>query len=206
LTTDLSWSRTDDESQQTRRTSNNLGLAVTWPVAPALQLQQSVVVSRLSDRELNQTSKALAVMLGATGNPIPTLTIELQVSDRRVSQEAGTGFSRFQDSVLDLGWRPVPLISLQSEVRYSARARGDWLTRNSTSWEPFSGGSFKTRLTASQYRDTRTGETQRGGGIAAEWGVRSNLTLRGSMESVFYKTAGQGNSPLNSEVSGTWRF
>ncbi len=206
LLSTLSWSRVRDESPGVDKTSNSLSLGSIWKAAPALSLNQRVTSAWLEDRVANQTATSLVVVTSITGEPVPTVSLELAQSERWVSREAGTGFSRFDDTSFTVGWRPVPLISLQSMVRYQLRDSGEWLTRNSISWEPFSAGSVKTGFSAYHFRDTRTQETQRGGGVQVEWAARPSLTIRGNIEAVALEVAHERNSPLNMEIRGIWRY
>lgn len=206
LLMDLSWTRAHDHGEELGRTSNAVALGATWPALPALRFRSQVSAGRLRDREVGQTSSSLVVTSAASGSPIPNLSIDLEWTDRWVSQEAGAGYSRFRDSSATLAWRPVPLVSLESQVRYEARSKGEWLTRNTVSWTPLSAGTFRTRLSASHYHDTRADETQRSGGGQIEWDATPNLSFQGSLESLALTTRGQQNSPTNAAARGTLRF
>ncbi len=206
LETQLSWTRIRDESPGVEKTSNSISLGSIFRAAPSLRLSQRVTGSKLTDEAADRTSNSVVLVTSVVGEPVPSMSLDLEQSERWVSQEAGTGFSRFDDTSLTLGWRPVPLISLSSMIRYQVRDGGDWFTRNSISWEPLSEGSVKVGFSAHHFRDTRASETQRGGGAQLEWAARPSLTLQGSVQAVVLKTAQQKNSPLNTEIRGIWRF
>jgi hypothetical protein len=202
----LFWTRVQDHSTGTEKTSNSLSLGYTWPAAPSLRIDQRITGARLRDRAGDRTSRSLIVVTSITGDPVPALSLDLQQSERWVSQEAGAGFSRFGDTALTIGWRPVPLVLFQSLIRYELRDKGDWLTRYSVNWDPLSEGDLKVGLGAHHFRDTRASETQRGGGLQLEWKARPSLTFLGSVQAVRLEAASQENSPLNTEIKGIWRF
>jgi hypothetical protein len=202
----LFWTRVHDQSTGTEKTSNSLSLGYTWPAAPSLRIDQRITGARLRDRVADRTSKSLILVTSVTGEPVPTLSVDLQQSERWVSQEAGTGFSRFGDTSLTIGWRPVPLVLFQSLIHHEMRDKGDWLTRHSINWDPLSEGDLKVGLGVHHFRDTRASETQRGGGIQFEWAARPSLTFGGSVQAVRLRAASQENSPLNTEIKGIWRF
>ncbi len=206
LASTLSWSKVHDRSPGVEKTSNSISLGHVWNAAPSLRLNQRVTGSRLTDEVAERTATSLVVVTSVVGEPTPALSLDLQESERWVSQEAGTGFSRFDDTSFTVGWRPVPLIFIQSMIRYQVRETGDWLTRNSITWEPLSGGSFKAGLSAHHFRDTRTRETQRGGGFQFEWAARPGLTIQGNVEALALEAAEQENSPVNTEIRGIWRY
>ncbi len=206
LVSTLSWSRVRDHSPGVEKTSNSLSLGSNWNAAPALRLNQRVIGAQLDDQAAKRTATSLVVSISVIGEPTQAISLDFAESERWVSQEAGTGFSRFSDTSLTLGLRPVPLISLQSMVRYQMRGSGHWLTRNSIVWELLSGGDLKAGLSARHFRDTRTQETQQGAGVQFEWAARPSLTIRGNVEAVTLKTARQENSPLNAEIRGIWRY
>jgi hypothetical protein len=202
----LSWARNDDRSAGIDRTSNSASLGYSWPAAPSLRLDQRVTGARLNGDAGDLRSTSLALLTRITAEVVPGLTVDLEQNERWVSQEAGVGFSRFEDTSLSVGWRPAPLIGLQSSVRYQMRDQGDWLTRNSITWDPLTEGDFKLGFGAHHYRDTRASETQRGGGVRFEWEARPSLAFAGSVEAVRLEASSQKNAPINSELKGTWRF
>ncbi len=206
LVSTLSWSRVDDRSGENDKLSNSISLGYSLPAAPSLRIDQRITTGRLLDYAADRTSTSLTAVTSITGAPVPSITLDLQQSERWVSQEAGTGFSRFDDTSLTLGWRPVPLIVLQSAIRYQLRDRGDWLVQSSATWEPLSEGTLSMGLSANHLRDTRANETQRGGGVHLEWRLRPNLTLQGNLEAVGLKKANQHDSPLNTDLRGILRF
>lgn len=142
----------------------------------------------------------------AIGDPVPSLTVDLEWSDRWVSTEAGSGFSRFDDTNLNLTWNPVPRISLSSEDRYELRDRSDWTGRQTADWTALTGGSVKVDLNVNVYRDTGTADTQKGVGAQFTWAARPSLSFNGGVESTVFTTAGQRNSPVNVDLRGNWRF
>lgn len=202
----LSWSRTQDRSNTNDKVSQSLSAGYTWPAAPALRIDQRVTTSRLTDRAADLTSTSLTVTTSATGSPIPSINMDLQQSERWVSREAGTGFSRYSDTSLTVGWRPVPLIAFQSAIRYQLRDEGDWLIQNMATWEPLSEGTLRLGLSANHLRDTRASETQGSGGIRLEWDARTSLTLQGEVQAVGLRREGRRDSPLNTDLRGIWRF
>jgi hypothetical protein len=202
----LSWGRTQDQSGSNDRVSNSVSAGYTWPAAPALRIDQRVMTSRLLDRAADLTATSLTVTTSAMGSPVPSINLDLQQSERWASQEAGTGFSRFSDTSLTVGWRPAPLVSVQSAIRYQLRDRGDWLIQSAATWEPLSEGSLRMGLSANHLRDTRANETQRGGAVRLEWSARANLTLQGEVQAVGLRRAGQKDSPVNTDLRGIWRF
>ncbi len=206
LVLDLGWERVTDQGAQIDKLSHNVSAGASWAAAPALQIRPRVSVARLTDRLRGITSRALAVTTTATGEPVRTVTLDLDWSDRWVSEQAGAGFTRFSSMALNLGWRPAPYFSIESQARYELRNRGDWITRNTVSWAPLSEGTLKLRLNASHYRETRTQQTQKSGGAQMEWEARSDLTLVSGVEYLVYEAAGQKNTPVNVELRGNWRF
>jgi hypothetical protein len=203
---DLTWSRIRDDSDRLQKTTNSVDLGAVWPAAPALEIHQRIGVGWLDDRGRQTTSTSVFTNTSATGAPLPNVTLDLARTDRWVSAEAGAGFSRFNDTVVTLGWRPMPLVSFQSDLHYQVRAMGEWITRQSLTWEPISRGSVRLAFNAVHYRDTQARETQRTGGADFEWAARPSLTFRGTVQSSVFTTAGQENSPVNTEIRGTWRF
>jgi len=203
---DLSWLRTQDQGGGLNKTSNSFTLGSYWPAAPALQLGQRVSVGWLNDFALGTGSTSMMVSASATGQPIRSVVIDLQWNDRWVTQSAGTGFTRYNDTSATLGWRPVPLVSLQSQVRYQVRDEGEWISRSSATWSPLSRGRIRAQFFLSHFRDVRSNETQESGGIRLEMDMRRNLKLEGSAQAMTFRTAGQENTPLNTEIRGTWRF
>jgi hypothetical protein len=202
----LSWSRVDDRSGENDKLSNSVSLGYTWPAAPLLRIDQRITTARLADYAADRTSTSLTAVTTVNGAPVPSISLNLQQSERWVSEEAGTGFSRFDDTSLTVGWRPVPLIMLQSAIRYQLRDRGDWLIQSSATWEPLSEGTVSMGLSANHLRDTRANETQRGGGVRLEWRARPSLTLQGNLEALGLKRASAKDSPLNTELRGILRF
>jgi hypothetical protein len=206
LLLNLSWSRERDRGSGLNRRSSSMAFGADWRAAPALRLHQQVSYGRLSDYADPGTSASMVVMTSADGAPFSAMTVGLQRTDRWVSREAGAGFTRFNDTSAIIGLRPLPLISLESQVRYEARDRGEWITRNTVSWTPLPGGTIKMLLHASHYRETRAQLTQREAGTQIDWAATPVLTLRGNVETVALEQAGQKNSPLNVGLSGIWRF
>jgi hypothetical protein len=206
LAFDLFLSRVRDEGQGSDKTTKNASLGADLPVAPALRFQQRVSVGRLADRSAGLGSTSLATSTSATGQPVPSVNFTVGSTQRWVSREAGTGYSRFNDTTVNLVWRPVPFISFESQLQYELRETGDWITRNSVGWSPLNRGNLKIRLNASHYRETLIDQTQRSGGIQLEWAGRPGLALQAGMEQVVLTAPGQKLSPLNMDLRGRWRF
>lgn len=206
LAWDLSWGRTRSQGQGLDRVSNSLGFGARWRIAPALELHQRVTAGRLSDDVISGTANSIALVTTVNAAPYSGLTINLQRTHRRVSRQAGAGYTSFDDTNAEVGWRPVPLILVESEVVYQARAMRDWITRNAVTWTPLSEGRVQMHLSAGHYRETRNATTQRSGGVAVDWAASPKLMVRGSVESVVLRQSGQENRPVNVQVNGSWRF
>jgi hypothetical protein len=206
LAGDLSWGRTRNQGKGLDRVSNNLGLGVRWRVAPAMELQQRVTAGRLADATGSGPANSMAVVTTVNTAPYSGLTVNLQRTHRWVSRQAGAGYTGFDDTNVDVGWHPVPLILVESEVVYQVRGTPQWITRNAATWTPLTEGRVKMHLSASHYRETRNATTQRSGGVAVDWAVSPSLTVQGSVESMVLKQSGQENLPVNVQVNGNWRF
>jgi len=201
---DVSWSRNYDHSDGIRRLSNSLGFSANWSAAPLLQLHHRVSGSWLSDQLALEKSRALEFMTSAVGTPVPTLTFDLEVDDRRVSREAGVGFSRYDETGLTTNWRPLPHISWQGNVRYQTGPQADWISQNQVAWELLTAGTLKATVSATLYRDTLAAQTQRDAGLQLEWDARPNLKFRGNLDSLVILASNQRNAPQNVDLRVTW--
>jgi hypothetical protein len=202
----LSWSRTEDDSRQLDKTTDHLTLDASWRIAPALRLTQQISRGRLEDRSYDLDSRSWTLATNLFSSPRPSLNIDLRRVDRWVDQEAGTGFSRFNDTEGSVRWAILPLLTVSSQIRYELRDEGDWLTRHLLSWTPLPGGSMELRVNLSHYRDTRSDTRLSGLGTVATWSARPRLRLEGGLEWQDYERRGARSRPFNTHFRANWSF
>lgn len=196
----LSWTRARDRSTGLDKITDNYSFGYLWQIFPALRLDQKVSHGRLEDRAQDETSRSFNFVTTLRSRPVATVSVDLQRSDRWVDREASTGFVRFNDTSLFLGWTPFAQISFRNEFRYQVRAESDWSSQSFLSWRPFPGGDMEPRITLNHFRDTRTDDTDRGVAFSLDWRVRPRLRVEGDIQVERSKSAGVTSTPVNSGV------
>ncbi len=202
----VAWSRVNDQSDIQRRTTNSWTGDVTWDAKPRLTFAQKVTYGIRDAQDVDGQSHSWVLVSDVRGAPRPYLDLHLRRADRWVNQEAGSGFTPFNDTSLDVNWSIRPLVFFNSQVLYQVRDEDAWLLRNTLSWTPLPGGSMNLRLYLTDQQDTRTDYVQRGAGWGAVWKARRHLRFEGGAEWTLVKQHGDRNTPTNWNVRGTWTF
>jgi len=206
VTTVLAFSRQDDRSRDDPRVTDSATLQNRWAVAPALTWSQRLSHSRVNDPAYDDRSRAWTLDTSVRATPRPAVGVDLRLTERWVSSEAGAGFTRFTDAESQVTWSPRPLVSLSSFVRYQVRARADWLLRHLLTWTPLPGGSVELRLSLSDYDDQRSDIRQRSAGGGVAWRPRPRLFLEGGVEKSRFERLGERSWPLSANVRANWTF
>jgi hypothetical protein len=202
----LAWSRTDDRSWTQRHKTQTVSGDAAWQIAPRLTLLQKVSYGKRDAISLGVNSEAWTVTTTVRGRPRPSLELELRRSDRWVDNQAGSGFTTFNNTELQSSWAVRPLLTLTTQVVYQVREKAETLLRNSLVWTPLPGGSVSLRLHANDLQDTRTDWYQRGGGGTIVWRPRPRLYLESGIEWVLIKQYDERNTPTNIQFRGSWSF
>jgi len=198
--------QTEDRSLGSDRRSSTLSLGSEWQLAPALRIDQRLSHGWLRDEAAPLRSRALTAYTALHSVPFTWLFLELSRVDRWVEREAGLGYSRFNDTTITLGWTPVPLISLRSNLVYQDRGQGEWLVTHSLAWTPSPGGDLALRLHANEFSDTRVDTRQTGAGVALAWTPRPRLLIEGGMDAQRMRRPEGDSRPVNSYVKGSLAF
>jgi hypothetical protein len=202
----LSWSRTVDDSYDAEYTTNSLTGDVTWRAAPALAFNQKVSRGWREDPLLDETSDSWSLISEIRSYPRQSLQVNLRRADRWVSIEAGTGFTTYNESQLEVNWTILPLLSYSGQAVYQVRDQEDWRLRSNLSWTPLPGGSMSLGFHASDYQDTRTDQLRRGGGATATWRPRPRLQFSAFVDKSYERLRGERNWPLSYQLRGYWTF
>lgn len=206
LVATLSWNKSEDQSSNLNRTTQNVSLTTRWNPTGRLHLSQRLSRGTRDDEEFLDRSTSMLASTTLQGRPITTLTINLVRTDRWVDREAGAGFEQFKDTSLSAHWIPLPLISLSSYVAYQQRDESDWLVRNSLGWSPFPGGRTEFRLSGNTFSDTRTDNTRYSSEASVRWTVRPRIIVDASAESARVKLSGETTTPVGTSVHLRWSF
>ncbi len=202
----LSYNRTVDNSYIAKHLTHSVSGDLAWRVAPLLVFTQRVSYGRRDDPLLEHKANSWSLISELRGTPRPNVSLEMRRADRWVDQEAGSGFTTFNDSDLTLSWSIMPLLQLTSQVVYQVRETDDWFYRNNLSWSPLPGGSVHLRLRVTDQQDTRADYSQRGGGVNLTWRPRPTLNLLANIDKSVVKQFGQRNTPLSYQFRGSWSF
>ncbi|MFH1278508.1 MAG: hypothetical protein ABIK65_09030 [Candidatus Eisenbacteria bacterium] len=192
----FAWSRSRDRSGNLDKATDNYSLGFNWQIAPALRFDQKVTHGRLDDFDEGLLSSSYSLATNVRARPVATVNIDLRRTDRWVDLEAGTGFTRFNDTSITLAWIPFPQLNYRSEARYQVRGDSNWITQNLLSWSPFPGGDLEPRLTLSHFRDTRNDSDQRGAGATMLWKVYPRLRTEGDLQFQQYRRGEEKSSPI----------
>lgn len=205
-TISLHGEQTDDRGLGGDRRSRSLSLGSEWQLAPALRLDQRLSHGWLDDAGEHLRSRSLTSLTALRSVPFTWLFLDLSRVDRWVEQEAGLGYSRFNDTTITLGWTPVRLISLRSHLVYQDRGEGEWLVNHSLAWTPLPGGDLALRLNANQFSDSRVDTRQTGAGVLLAWTPRPRLLVEGGMDTQRMRRPEGDSAPVNSFVRGSLAF
>jgi hypothetical protein len=202
----LSWSRSEDRSGDLDRTTDALSLATTWKAAQRLRINQRVSYGLRMDDALDTKSTSVSLISSVNGQPIRSLTVGLDRTDRWVSREAGAGFEPFNDTRLNVLWSPFPLISLSSFVNYQVRETEEWNTAQFLRWSPLPGGSVEMTFSGNHFYDSRSENSRLGVGALVKWRPRARLIVEGNVEVQRFKVAGNTDNPVSTNVHILWSF
>lgn len=206
LWTRLSWHHSLDLSLARNKTTDDIALDTTWEAAPALTFSQKVGHGMLNDEFYDLDSESWFSVSTIRSQPRRSITLDLRRSSRWVSQEASSGFTRFNDTDGTLRWAIFPLLAYSGQVRYESRDVDDWLWRHVLSWTPLSTGSLDMSFSLNYYDDTRTAIEQHGGSVNVTWNARPRLKMEGRLETQEYDRDGVKSSPFNTQYRVTWIF
>lgn len=204
--TGLSWIRQDDRSREEPRVTDTYALHSSYQILPDLNVSERVTYGRVRDAEYGGGSRAWVVTGLVRAAPRPNLGVDLWHTRRWIDEEAGAGFTPYNESESLVRWAPWPLVSLSSQVRYQVREDADWLVRHLASWTPLVGGSLEVQLSLNDFRDTRADLSQRGGGFTLTWRPRARVTFEAGLEKTRFKQRGELSWPLSSTARGNWTF
>lgn len=207
---DLAWRfayiRTEDESYTARHLTHTGSANADWRVFPRLTVSQTVSFGSRDAEDVAGRAHSWAFITTVRGDIRPGMIATLRRADRWSDQEAGSGFTRFNDTDWRLNWALLPLLTVTSDVSYRVRSDDQWILRHTLTWSPLPGGSLEPRLYASDYQDTRSDYLRRGAGIAATWRPRPRLALEAGAEQTLVKQRDERNTPVNLNARGTWTF
>lgn len=207
---DLSWRfaylRNEDNSYTARHLTHTGSANVDWLIFPRLTLSQTVSYGVRDAEDIDGRAHSWAFITTLRGDIRPSMVATLRRADRWSDQEAGSGFTRFNDTDWRLNWALLPLLTLTSDISYRVRDDEQWILRHALTWSPLPGGSVQPRLYASDYQDTRSDYLRRGAGVGATWRARPRLMLEAGAEQTLIKERDQRNTPVNLNARGTWTF
>ena len=202
----LSYNRSEDKSYTEKNLTHSVTGDVSWRVAPLLVFNQKLSYGERTAPDIIGVSQSWVLVSELRGTPRPSFTFELRRADRWVSQEAGSGFTTFNDTDLTVTWAILPLVQISSQAIYQVRETEDWYYRNNLSWTPLPGGSLLLRFQVNDQQDTRTDYKQRGGGASLTWRPRPTLNLGAGIEKSRVEQYGEKNDPLSYNFRGSWTF
>jgi hypothetical protein len=206
FSTQVSWDRVDDLSRDLDRSTNTVSAIANWRAAPRLRLNQRVSYSTESTPGDTPGAESVVLMTSVQGSPVPSLTVDVDRSDRWVNRESGSGFRTFNDTGLQLSWSPVPLISLTSLVRYQRREEADWYVRNLASWSPLRSRKFDLQVSGNMFYDSRTESHENGVTVSTRWKPRNRLMIDGNIGWQRLDVAGMENTPVSTMIRVGWTF
>jgi hypothetical protein len=200
------WNRTEDNSSGLDRSTDTYTVQGNWRPLRRFRFTTRLSHGRRRDEVLDTRARSWTVTNSLRTSPFPRLSIDFDRTDRWVNREAGAGFERFNDTVLNLGWSPVPLVTLSSNVRYQVRQTSEWNSTQSISWSPFPGGLVETQFTGNSYYDSRTHVWRLGVGSLVRWRPRPRLLVEGSVQAQRYELRDTDNRPVSTQIHASWSF
>ncbi len=206
LTWRFAWIRNEDDSYTNRHLTHSWNASMNWTVLPRLEWMQQATYGIRDAEDIDGTAHSWTVATILRGDIRPSLVATLRRTDRWTDREAGSGFSRFNDTESILTWAIAPLVSATSQVTYRVRNDEQWILRHTLGWTPMPGGSVTVRFYASDYQDTSTDYLRRGGGVQVTWRARPRLRLEAGAEQTLVKENADRNTPLNLNARGYWTF
>ncbi len=202
----FSWQRTNDRSYTLRNLTNTGAAEVNWRAFPRLTLNQKVLYGVRDAENVEGVAHSWALVTTARGDVRANIFLVLRRADRWTDREAGSGFTRFNDTEWTVNWSLLPLVSLTSRVAYKEREDTQWILQHTLSWAPLPGGSVSLRFYGSDYQDTRNNYLRRGAGATVVWDPRPRLRLEAGVEQTLVKENADRNTPLNLNARGSWTF
>lgn len=202
----FSYIRTDDQSYSSKQLTNTVSADVNWLALPRLTLNQKFAYGERDAEDIEGTAHSWSSITTLRGDIRPSMIATLRRSDRWSDQEAGSGFSRFNDTDWNLNWTILPLVTLVSQVNYKVRETDQLIFRHTLAWSPLPGGSVGLRFYATDYQDSRTDYLRRGAGTLITWKPRPRLRLEAGAEQALIKQDDQRNTPVNLNARGSWTF
>ena len=202
----FSYIRTDDRSYSSHQLTNTVSADGNWRIYPRLTLNQKFTYGERDAEEIEGTAHSWSSITTLRGDIRTNIVAILRRSNRWSDQEAGSGFSRFNDTDWNLNWTILPLVTLVSQVNYKVREEDQLIFRHTLSWAPLPGGSVGLLLYANDYQDTRTDYLRRGAGAMVTWKPRPRLRLETGAEQALIKQDAQRNTPVNLNARGSWTF
>jgi len=206
LTWRFSWQRTNDRSYTLRHQTNTGAAEANWQALPRLTLNQKVLYGVRDAEDVEGTAHSWALVTTARGDVRPNIYLVLRRADRWTDREAGSGFTRFNDTDWTVNWALLPLVSLTSRVSYKEREQSQWILQHTLTWAPLPGGSVGLRFYGSDYQDTLHDYVRRGAGATVVWNPRPRLRLEAGAEQTLVKENADRNTPLNLNARGSWTF
>ena len=201
------WRRTEDNSTSLHYTTNDVNLDFNWRIAPGLFFNQRLGRGTRSDHLSTREAEAWVHTSIIRANPVRVLSLELRRMDRWASENAGSGFSNFNNTELITRWSIMPLLAYYGQMVYQVRGgRSDWSARNQLSWNPMPGGNMEVSFNVVDYRDTRIDMVQQSAGVNINWQVRSNAKIEFGAETVNITLRGETNRPNNLYARGRLNF
>ncbi len=202
----LAWSQVRDQSLAADRLTNALSLTLRWQVAPAFLIDHRISRGWRSDYSLLLKSNSATVVTTVRMRPVANMVFEFERADRWVSEEAGTGFQRYNDTGILLMWSPLPLIDIHSRVRQQVRETTEYLIRHIVSWSPLKGGSMDLLFSGNHYQDTRVDSQQGGVRASVIWRPRPRMIIEGGPEYQRYYERLATNAVVSTNLRVTWSF
>lgn len=202
----ISWKRTEDNSYNLDYTTQDMTLDFNWRIAPALLFNQRIGRGERTDHQSTREAGSWVVISTIRSNPIRNLSLDIKHVDRWVSEDAGSGFTTFNNTELTTQWAILPLLAYNNQVVYQVRDKSDWMARNQISWNPLPGGTLGVSFNASDFRDTRIDIKQKSVGGNMNWRARSNARLEFGAEYVKVAQNGEYNHHYNLFFRGNMTF